>query len=75
MNTQLLEEVRQLTVNDQIDLVAALWDEIVKNDAVSLPTDTQKIELDRRLTEHLKNPDDVIPWVEVKASVLKHIGR
>ncbi|MEO6907154.1 MAG: addiction module protein [Abditibacteriaceae bacterium] len=75
MNTQLLEEARQLTIDDQIDLVAALWDEIVKDDAVLLPTDAQKIELDRRLAEHLKDPNDVIPWAEVKASAMKHIGR
>ena len=75
MNTQLLEQARHLTVDDQIELVAALWDDIAQRNISSLPTEAQKAELDRRLKDHLENPDDVIPWDEVKASVLKYIGR
>lgn len=69
MNTQLLEEARHLTVDDQMELVAALWDEIAAKDAIPLPTEAQKAELDRRLADHLENPDDVIPWDVVKASI------
>lgn len=75
MNTQLLEEAQHLTVDDQIELVAALWDNIAATDAIPLPTEAQKAELDRRFADHLENPDDVIPWDEVKASGMKHIGR
>jgi putative addiction module component (TIGR02574 family) len=65
MNTQLLEEARRLPPNDQMELIAALWGNITEHSSVPLPTDAQKVELDRRLAEHLKNPDDVIPWDEV----------
>lgn len=75
MNTQLLEEARHLTVDDQIELVAALWDDMAISDALPLPTEAQKAELDKRLEDHLKNPEDVIPWSEAKMSTLKHIGR
>lgn len=73
MNTQLLEQARKLDVNEQIDLVEAIWESIVSQDAVPPLTSAQKTELDRRLTEHLANPDDVIPWDEVKAAVLAKI--
>jgi len=74
MNTQLLEEARRLPPDDQMELIAVLWSNITEHSSVSLPTNVQKRELDRRLAEHLQNPDDVIPWDEVKTSVLRHIG-
>ena len=75
MNTHLLDQARRLSVDDQIDLVEALWDDIAKRNAVPPLTDAQKAELDRRLADHEANPDDVVPWGEVKASALAHIGR
>ena len=75
MNTQLLSQARQLSVQDQLDLLEALWDGIAKRSAVPGPTDTQKAELDRRLADHEANPDDVVSWNEVKATALAHIGQ
>ena len=75
MNTHLLDQARQLSVQDQIELVTVLWDDIAKRSAVPLPTETQKMELDRRLADHEANPDDVLPWDKVKVSALAHIGR
>jgi putative addiction module component (TIGR02574 family) len=73
MNTQLLDEARKLDVSEQIDLVEAIWDGIASRGEVPPLTDAQKAELDRRLAAHLANPDDVIPWNEVKAAVLAKI--
>ncbi len=75
MNRQLLEQARQLSVDEQLELVEALWDEIAERNGVPLPTDAQKEELDRRLADHEANPDDTLPWSEVKASALARIGR
>ena len=75
MNTHLLDQARQLSVEEQLELVEALWDEIAKRNATPPPTDTQEAELDRRLADHEANPDDVVPWSEVKASALARIGR
>lgn len=75
MNTQLLDQARRLSVEEQLELVEALWDDIAKRNAAPQPTDAQKAELDRRLADHEANPDDVVPWSEVKASALAHIGR
>ena len=30
----------------------------------------EQIELDRRLADHLANPNDLVPWSEVKAAAL-----
>jgi putative addiction module component (TIGR02574 family) len=75
MNTSLFDQVRQLSVEEQIELVEALWDDIVERNAVPGPTEAQKAELDRRLSEHATHPDDVVPWSEVKDSALTRIRR
>lgn len=61
MNTHLLDQARQLSVQDQLALVEALWDDIATRNAVPLPTAAQDTELERRLAEHEANPDDVVP--------------
>jgi putative addiction module component (TIGR02574 family) len=73
MNTNLLKQVSTLDVNEQIELVETIWNGIVSRDAVPALTEPQKRELDRRLAGHLANPDDLIPWEEVKASLLARI--
>lgn len=73
MNTQLLEQARVLAIDEQIELVEAIWDGIVSRDAVPSLTEAQKTELDCRLADHIAYPNDVIPWSEVKAAVLAKI--
>jgi putative addiction module component (TIGR02574 family) len=73
MNIQLLEQARKLDINEQIDLVEAIWDGIASRGEAPPLSAAQKAELDRRLAHHLSNPDDVISWDEVKAAVLAKI--
>lgn len=75
MNTQILEQAKQLSIEEQLELVEALWDSIAEHDAVPPITDDQRAELDRRIADHEANPDDVVPWDEVKASALARIGQ
>jgi putative addiction module component (TIGR02574 family) len=75
MNTQLLQQARVLGIDEQIELVEAIWDGIVSRGAAPSLTETQKSELDRRLADHLAKPDDVVPWSEVKAAALASIGQ
>lgn len=70
MNTQILEQVRQLSADAQIELVQTIWDDLANRNAVPPVTEAQMEELDRRLADHEAHPDDVIPWSEVKASAL-----
>lgn len=73
MNTQLLQQARVLDVDEQIELVEAIWDGIVNRDAAPSLTEAQKIELDRRLADLLANPNDVVSWSEIKAAALSKI--
>jgi putative addiction module component (TIGR02574 family) len=75
MNASLFDQVRQLSMEEQLELVEALWNNIVARNVVPGPTDSQKAELDRRLADHATNPDDLVPWDEVKDSALTRIGR
>jgi putative addiction module component (TIGR02574 family) len=70
MKNHLLQQVAQLAADDQLALVEAIWDGIVHNDAVPLPTGAQKAELDKLLAEHEANPDDVLSWDEVEAAAI-----
>lgn len=61
--------IDRLSLDERLTLVEDIWDTIA-TDSGALPlTDAQRAELDRRLTEHKSNPDDVAPWEEVKASI------
>ena len=73
MNTQLLQQASVLDIDEQIELVEAIWDGIVSRGAAPLLTESQKTELDRRLADHLANPNDVISWDDVKAAALAKI--
>ena len=73
MNTRLLQQARALDIDEQIELVEAIWDGIVSRGAVPALTEAQGTELDRRRVDHLANPDDVVPWSEVKAGALDKI--
>jgi putative addiction module component (TIGR02574 family) len=65
--TEALELINQLSIDERIELVQAIWDGIADEQAHIPLTEEQLRELDRRLAEHEANPDDVIPWEEVNA--------
>ena len=75
MNSRLLQQASALGVDEQIELVEAIWDGIVSRGAAPSLTEAQKTELDRRLADHLANPNDVVSWGEVKAAALAKIGQ
>ncbi|MDO9103759.1 MAG: addiction module protein [Methylovulum sp.] len=75
MNTQLLQQASALDIDEQIELVEAIWNNIVSRDAVPTLTTAQKTELDRRLIDYLENPNDLVSWSEVKAAALARIGQ
>jgi putative addiction module component (TIGR02574 family) len=59
-------EVLKLTLNERIQLVEDIWDSIVEfPDVVSL-TDSQKLELERRLDEYHRDPKAGSPWSLVR---------
>ena len=74
MNAQLFQQARLLDINEQIELVEAIWNNIVNRNSVPDLTKAQEIELDNRLKDYLDNPNDVLSWQEVKASALAKIA-
>lgn len=73
MHTDLLNQVSLLTIEDQIDLVEAIWDNIAIHSSAPTITAAQREELARRLAYDIANPDDVEPWESVKAAALAFI--
>ena len=73
MKTQLLQQARALDIDEQIELVEAIWTGIVSRGLEPSLTESQKLELDRRLADHLANPNDVIAWDDVKEAALAKI--
>jgi putative addiction module component (TIGR02574 family) len=62
----ILKEARALSLAEQIELCRNLWDDIVESKEL---TDGEAELIDRRLQDHLKNPDDVVSLEEVKAKL------
>jgi len=73
MNAQLLQQACELDLNEQIELVEAIWNNIVKRNGTPNLTDAQQNELDNRLNDYLANPNDTLSWQEVKTAALKKI--
>ncbi|MGH7571522.1 MAG: addiction module protein [Gemmatimonadota bacterium] len=64
---------RQLSVDERLQLIEMIWDSIVEEtggapDAFSL-TDEQRVELERRLAEHDRDPESAIPWEDAVARI------
>lgn len=57
----------KLSRDERLALVQELWDSIAAEPGPSLLTDAQREELRRRVADADANPDDGIPWEQVKA--------
>jgi putative addiction module component (TIGR02574 family) len=75
MNRSLLEQARQLSVDEKLELVEVLWDDIGDRSDIMLPTPSQLEELEQRLADHEANPEDILSWDEVKAPTRARIRR
>jgi putative addiction module component (TIGR02574 family) len=60
------KEARALPLAEQIELCRNLWNGIVSSRELT-PGEAELI--DRRLQDHLENPDDVVSLAEVKAKL------
>jgi putative addiction module component (TIGR02574 family) len=67
MNPTLLDEARRLSVDERIELVAAIWDTVAEDaNTAALPvSDSHRLELNRRLEDRQKNPAAESSWSEV----------
>ena len=64
-----LDRITELSIAERIQIVQAILESIAVEQSVPDLTDAQKRELDRRISSYEANPEDVMTWDEVKASV------
>ena len=63
--------IDRLGVDERLALVDAILASVA-TDSGSFPlTPAQRNELDRRIADDDRNPDDVVPWEDVKRSLLR----
>jgi putative addiction module component (TIGR02574 family) len=67
--------IDRLSVEDRIALALAIWDSVAAQPHPPLLSEAQRQELQRRLDDHQANPEDVVPWEEIKAEALARFRR
>ncbi len=65
--------IDRLPIDEQVALVREIWDHIIASGARPSLSEAQLQELRRRVAEDDADPDNLIPWEEVKAQALKRI--
>ena len=69
MGTSDLQALFALSSAEHIELAEDLWDSVAL-EAAGQPLKTYEIaEIERRLAEHVANPQDVVSWQTVKANL------
>jgi putative addiction module component (TIGR02574 family) len=62
--------IDRLSLEERIALAHEIWESIAAEPHPPLLTESQRQELERRLRDSEANPDDVVPWEQVKADAL-----
>lgn len=65
----------RLGFDERLALVEELWDSIAAGSAAIPLTEAQREELDKRIADHEANPDDVVSWEDVKASIANRLEK
>ena len=68
MSTQ-LTDILQMSVAERIQLAEDIWDSISAVPEALPLTNAERQELDRRLEAYAQNPDEGIPWNELREKV------
>ena len=75
MKEALLVELLKLSPAERIQLAEDLWDSVAAQPEF-LPTlsDKQRVELERRISEHVREPSTALTWEEVRTRLWSHLG-
>ena len=71
--SDVLSAAELLSVDDRIRLVETVWDGIAAQQPTIELTDSQRVEIDRRLAAHEASPESVVPWEQVAADARSRI--
>jgi putative addiction module component (TIGR02574 family) len=67
--SNLRNEIGNLSAAEKFELLDELW-ESLEADELAL-SDAQRHELDHRIGQYERNPDEVLPWEQVKAGLFR----
>jgi putative addiction module component (TIGR02574 family) len=62
--------IDRMSADDRLNLVQEIWDSLAQEIEREPLTEAQRRELERRVAAHAANPNDVVPWGEVKERAL-----
>jgi putative addiction module component (TIGR02574 family) len=71
MNPSLINQARELPLEQRIELIDVLWESIAEEGYEPPLTPEQAAELDRRLAAHRRDPNAVISWESIKEQLDK----
>lgn len=66
--------IDKLSPEDRLILADDILESVVEEAPGSTLTPEKRAELRRRVQDHLDNPDDVVPWEQVKAELVAKYG-
>jgi putative addiction module component (TIGR02574 family) len=66
--------IDKLSREDQLLLADDILESVAEEEPGSTLTPEKRAELRRRVQDHLENPDDVVPWEQVKAELIAKYG-
>jgi len=67
-----IEEIRELSVAERVQLAEEIWDSIAAQPELLEVTEAQRAELDRRLQAHEADSSAATPWEEVRGKLDRH---
>jgi putative addiction module component (TIGR02574 family) len=70
----LLSEIKRLSPEEQLDLIADVWDGLNDADCLPDPTAAQLAEAHRRLEEHRRDAASAVPADDVLARLRTRLG-
>jgi putative addiction module component (TIGR02574 family) len=70
-----LADILDLSVEDRITLAQRIWDSVAADPGAVRLTPEQRAEIERRLEDHERDPDDVVGWDEAEARIRAQLGR
>ena len=71
MAMELTKQAKNLSIPERIRLVEEIWDTIAEDNEAFELTETQKLELDRRLDLARNNPGRGRTWDEIRSEFMK----
>lgn len=71
----LLTDLFRLSPAERIQLAEDLWDSVaIEPEDLPAPTDAERAEIERRLSDHARDPSSAATWQDVRARLWSRLG-